>query len=257
MVLPDPAPVLLLGGTQDARELRAALTAAGIVVVESVAGRTRQARALDARVGGFGGAAGLAEHLRAAGIAAVLDATHPFAAQITANAAAACRATGVPLLRYQRPGWGDHPDAAGWRWVADHAAAARAAAGHPGCALLTVGRQPLPHYRELPQVLARVAEWPGGALPAGWRIIEARGPFEAAAELALLREHQVRVLVSKDSGGAATTAKLDAARELGVPVIMVGRPPIPDGVQLAAEPRAVHGWLAEQLNPDQDRPLLR
>lgn len=250
--------VLLLGGTADARELLAALRERGIAVLESVAGRTAQARDSQARVGGFGGAAGLADFLHSAPIAAVLDATHPFAAQITANAAAACASTGTPLLRFQRTGWADHPDAGVWQWVADHPAAARTAAEHQGVALLTVGRQPLRHYYEsLPSAVARVAEWQGGDTPAGWRIIESRGPFDLPAELALLREIAAKVLVSKDSGGAQTAAKLDAARELGVPVVMVRRPAPPAGVEAADSVVSALAWLDARLNPDQDPPPRR
>lgn len=245
-------PVLLLGGTVDARELLAAATAAGFEVIESVAGRTRQARAAaDARIGGFGGIEGLIDYLRSNRITAVLDATHPFATQMTRHAARACAATGTPLLRFVRPGWADHPGAVHWRWVADHPAAARAAAGWPGRVLLTVGRQPLPHYRALPDVLARVAEWPGGDPPAGWQIIAARGPFELAGELDLLRDQRIGLLVSKDSGGAQTAAKLDAAGRLGIPVIMVARTPTPAGVPEASDVPGALAWLATHRPPAQ------
>lgn len=237
--------VLLLGGTAEARALAGAFAAAGFEAVESVAGRTRQARGGSAsRVGGFGGVDGLAQYLRAAGVGAVVDATHPFAARMTGNAAQACALTGVPLLRFARPGWRSHPDASDWVWVGDHSLAAVAAGRAGGRVLLTVGRQPLPAYRELTDVVARVAEWQGDPVPAGWLIVEARGPFTLAGELALLRREQVAVLVSKDSGGAPTAAKLDAARELGVRVIMVHRPPAPDGVPEVGSIADAVAWLA-------------
>lgn len=239
--------VLLLGGTADSRELADAFTAAGFEVVESVAGRTRQARDGSAsRVGGFGGVDGLVRYLRAAGVTAVVDATHPFAAQMTGNSAEACSLTGVPLLRFARPGWRTHPDASRWIWVGDHGQAASAAAQVGGRVLLTVGRQPLPTYRELTDVVARVAEWQGDQVPEGWLIIESRGPFTLAGELALLRREQVAVLVSKNSGGAPTAAKLDAARELGLPVIMVDRPPTPDGVGEVSSTADAVAWLVDQ-----------
>ena len=237
--------VLLLGGTAEARALAGAFAAAGFEAVESVAGRTRQARGGSAsRVGGFGGVDGLAQYLRAAGVGAVVDATHPFAARMTGNAAQACALTGVPLLRFARPGWRSHPDASDWVWVGDHSLAAVAAGRAGGRVLLTVGRQPLPAYRELTDVVARVAEWQGDPVPAGWLIVEARGPFTLVGELALLGREQVAVLVSKDSGGAPTAAKLDAARELGVRVIMVHRPPAPDGVPEVGSTADAVAWLA-------------
>ena len=237
--------VLLLGGTAEARALAGAFAAAGFEAVESVAGRTRQARGGSAsRVGGFGGVDGLAQYLRAAGVGAVVDATHPFAARMTGNAAQACALTGVPLLRFARPGWRSHPDASDWVWVGDHSLAAVAAGRAGGRVLLTVGRQPLPAYRELTDVVARVAEWQGDPVPQGWLIVEARGPFTLAGELALLRREQVAVLVSKDSGGAPTAAKLDAARELGVRVIMVRRPAAPDGVPEVGSTADAVAWLA-------------
>lgn len=239
--------VLLLGGTADARVLADAFTAAGFEVVESVAGRTRQARGGAAsRVGGFGGVDGLVRYLRAAGVTAVVDATHPFAAQMTGNAAEACSLTGTPLLRFSRPGWRTHPDASRWIWVADHGQAASAAARVGGRVLLTVGRQPLPAYRALTDVVARVAEWQGDQVPEGWLIIESRGPFTLAGELDLLRREQVAVLVSKDSGGVLTAAKLDAARELGLPVIIVDRPPTPDGVGEVSSTADAVAWLVDQ-----------
>lgn len=237
--------VLVLGGTADGRELCAVLRTAGHEVVESVAGRTAQAReAAGARVGGFGGASGLADYLRSAQIAAVVDATHPFAAQMSSNAALAGGQAGVPVLRLARPGWRDHELADQWVWVPDHSGAAQQAARHSGLVLLTVGRQPLPAYHDLPAVLARVAEWQDAAIPAGWRVLEARGPFSLAAELELLGSEQIAALVSKDSGGTHTAAKLDAAHQLGVPVIMVARPELPSGVTEVATHAGVVDWLA-------------
>ena len=236
--------MLVLGGTADGRELAAALEARGIDVVTSVAGRTSRARNQPgARVGGFGGVDGLIDYLHTSETDAVVDATHPFAAKMTANAAQACVATGTPLLRITRPSWADRPDADSWTWVPDHAAAARAAAKARGRILLTVGRQPLPAYGGLPDVLARVAEWQGDPIPAGTRILESRGPFGLDDELALLRDEQITMLVSKDSGGDDNADKLDAATSLGVPVVMIARPPLPEGIEQVSSVDKAAVWV--------------
>ncbi len=240
--------ILLLGGTAEGRELAGLLPSAGHEVITSVAGRTREAREAEgSRVGGFGGASGLADYLTdpATRVSAVVDATHPFAAQISRHAAEACAASGTPLLRLARPGWGGHPWAAEWTWVDDHAAAALLAARASGRVLLTVGRQPLPTYHALIDVLARVAEWPGGSVPNGWRVLAARGPFDEAAERDLLAREQITLLVSKDSGGDQTAAKLAAAHELGVAVVMVRRPAAPQGVPKVPDAPGVMTWLAQ------------
>jgi len=241
--------VLLLGGTSESRAIAAAAPA-GVTLVESWAGRltTLPAPAPD-RVGGFGGPDGLAAYLRAESIDAVVDATHPFAARMTRHAALACANAGVPLLRVSRPSWVTHPLAATWTWVADHPAAAdaaRSAADAPprggSRGLLTVGRQPLPHYLDLPDVVARVAEPPDAALPPGWELVVARGPFAEAGERALLQSRGVGVLVTKDAGGPA--AKLDAAAALGVAVVVVRRPDGPAGVPEVPDAAGALAWLA-------------
>lgn len=219
--------VLLLGGTRDATEIAAQLRLLpDTKVIYSVAGRTTQAAG--DRVGGFGGSAGLREYLVANRVDVVVDATHPFAERMSTNAALACADSGVGLVRFLRPGWRTHPDAKSWVWVSSHDEAAQAAADG-GRVLLTVGRQPLPHYFSLSHVIARVAENDGRPVPAGWQILASRGPFSLADERQLLADNDIKVLVSKDSGGVTST-KLDAARELGVNVIMVARPPTPAGV---------------------------
>ncbi|NLA28544.1 MAG: cobalt-precorrin-6A reductase [Propionibacterium sp.] len=233
--------ILLLGGTADGRELAAALGAAGVDLVTSVAGRT--SRATGTRVGGFGGVDGLIDYLLTNQIDAVVDATHPFASTMTANAAQACAATGVPLLRFTRPSWADHRHSADWIWVPDHDAAAEVAARAPGRVLLSVGRQPLASYRGLDDALARVAEWQGGEVSPGTRILQARGPFSFDAELALLSDEKITILVSKDSGGVENSAKLDAAAQLGVPVVMIARPPLPAGLQEVSSIDDVLHWV--------------
>lgn len=229
--------VLVLGGTGEGRQLAAALHADGVRVVSSLAGRVSRPALPEGelRTGGFGGAEGLAAYLRDACVDLVVDATHPFAARISASAAAAAALTGIPLVRLQRPGWREHPDADRWTWVPD-AAAARAAADGARRPFLTTGRQSLPDF--LPwadrAVLARVVDPPELPLPERWTLLLARGPYERAAEQALMAGHGVDCLLTKDSGGDLTAAKLDAAGALGVPVVVIERPPPPPGVPMVA-----------------------
>jgi precorrin-6A/cobalt-precorrin-6A reductase len=232
--------ILVLGGTGEARELAAVLTARGEHVVSSLAGRLADPVLPDGevRVGGFGGVDGLAAWLAEHRPAAVVDATHPFASGITANAAAACG--GTPLLRLQRPGWTPGPGD-DWRWAAD---LAEAASMVTGTAFLTTGRQGLAEFAGLPgPVLVRCVDPPAVPLPAGATLVLARGPFTVADELALMREHAVDVVVSKDSGGHMTAAKLVAARELGIPVVLVRRPPLPAGVPVVGTVAEAAAWL--------------
>ncbi|MEU2349809.1 cobalt-precorrin-6A reductase [Modestobacter sp. NPDC049651] len=237
--------VLVLGGTGEARQLAAALVAEGVPVLSSLAGRVA-APVLpegDVRVGGFGGPDGLAAWLAEHGPAAVVDATHPFAAQITAHAAAAADTHGTPLLRLQRPGWTPQPGD-DWRFVDSLAGAARAVAGFR-CVFLTTGRQGVGAFAALPgRVLVRSVDPPDGPLPAGATLLLDRGPFSVDDELALMREHGVDVVVTKDSGGHLTEAKLTAARALGIPVVLVRRPPLPPGVETVASVADALAWLA-------------
>jgi len=226
--------VLVLGGTTEARELAAELAARSEVrVTTSLAGRVSRPGALegDVRIGGFGGAEGLAEWLREHGVTAVVDATHPFASGITANAARAAAATGVPAVVLRRPGWCPGP---GDRW---HSAAslAEAAALLPALGrrvFLTTGRLGLAAFAHLAGLhfLVRSVEAPEPPLPPDTEVLLARGPFTPDGEKTVLREHRIDVLVTKDSGGDATAAKLAAARDLGLPVVVVRRPPLPEGV---------------------------
>ena len=226
--------ILILGGTTEARELAAELTALPEVkVTTSLAGRVSRPGALtgDVRIGGFGGAEGLAAWLREHHVDAVVDATHPFAESITANAARAGAATAVPVVVLRRPGWqpGTGDD---WHTVASLAEAADVlpALGHR--VLLTTGRLGLAAFAHLAQLhfVVRSVEPPEPPMPPDAEVLLARGPFTVADEAALLRKHRIDVVVTKDSGGAATAAKLTAARQAGVPVVVVRRPPLPDGV---------------------------
>ncbi|WP_436774498.1 cobalt-precorrin-6A reductase [Yinghuangia sp. YIM S09857] len=241
--------VLILGGTSDARQLAARLAAdppGGARVVSSLAGRTK-APVLpqgETRVGGFGGAAGLAAWLREHGAAAVVDATHPFAARISANAVAACAEAGVPLLRLQRPGWTER-DGDDWRRVGSAAEAADLLPSVGRRVFLTTGRMETAPYAGLDDLwfLLRSVEPPEDAAPRNLELLLARGPFTVANEIALMRGHAVDVMVTKDSGGGQTAAKLDAARELRLPVVVITRPAVPAEVCVASAAEAER-WLA-------------
>ncbi|MFV0451435.1 MAG: cobalt-precorrin-6A reductase [Propioniciclava sp.] len=241
--------VLLLGGTVEARELATRLVADGVPVVTSLAGEVTDLRRPpgEVRVGGFGGVDGLARYLRDHPIAALVDATHPFAVRMTANAAAACQATGVPLLRLERPSWSARPDAASWHWV-DTVAAAREAADRLGeRVFLAVGRHSLAEFAGWTDrsVLARVIDPPEVEVPSTWEVLRARGPFTLADEVTLLRDHAIDVLVTKDSGGP-TDAKLDAAGRLAIPVVCLRRPSAPPGLDVVDRVGPVLDWLTAQ-----------
>ncbi|GAB3888205.1 cobalt-precorrin-6A reductase [Terrabacter terrigena] len=228
--------VLILGGTGEARALAAELVERGHDVVSSLAGRV-SAPALPVgavRVGGFGGVSGLADHLVTERYDHVVDATHPFAEQITANALAATARVGVPLVRLQRPGWSVHPHAATFTWVEDVDAGRVAAEALGRRPFLTTGRQQLESFATWDDryVLARVVDPPDWTVPTTWEVLRARGPYPHAAERELLRSRRIDVLLTKDSGGALTEAKLAAAHDLGIPVVVVCRPAVPDGVRV-------------------------
>jgi precorrin-6A/cobalt-precorrin-6A reductase len=193
------------------------------------------------RVGGFGGVDGLRSV--AADYDVVVDATHPFAAGISRNAAEAC--ADVPLLRLERPGWPADPR---WHVAASTEDAGTRAAGLGRRPFLTTGRQDLGRY--VPSlashaVLARVVDPPDLALPPSWRVVTARGPYTLAGELDVLRRHEADVLVTKDSGGRLTRPKLDAADRLGIAVVVVRRPEPPRGVPTVTSVDAALAWLEE------------
>ena len=242
--------LLLLGGTGEARELAVLLENADIRFESSLAGRVARPRLPvgPVRIGGFGGPDGLARHLREHGVTAVVDATHPFAAGISANAAAACRETGVPLLRLQRPGWAGAAEAEGWHWVEEHDQAAEVTAKLGSRPLLTIGRQQLHRFTGPladAAVLARVVDEPDIDLPPTWQVLLDRGPYDLAGERALLADRDV--LVTKDSGGTWTWPKMAAAAELGVPVVVVRRPAPPAGVEQVADPGAAAAWVSRSV----------
>jgi precorrin-6A/cobalt-precorrin-6A reductase len=236
--------VLILGGTGEARRLATALVAEGVEVLSSLAGRVADPVVPpgEVRIGGFGGAAGLTAWLQAHPVQSLVDATHPFAATMTASAAAAADATGIPLLRLQRPGWSPQPGD-DWRWVDTPAEAALAVAGF-GSVFLTTGRRGLGAFAGLTgRCLVRSVDPPDPPLPERTTVVLARGPFAVSDELALMRQHAVDVVVTKDSGGGMTAAKLAAARRLGVPVVLIRRPPLPPGVPTVATVEEAVAWV--------------
>ena len=222
----DVMKILILGGTAEARELANRLFDAGHDVITSLAGRTQDPKLPRGglRMGKFGGIPGLSAYLRAAGIERLVDATHPYAGMMSINAVAAAQATGVPLVRYMRPAWaqqvGDH-------WIIVETAAEAAAALPPSSdVLLTIGHTGLEHFLERDdcQFIVRTIEAPSMNLPRHARLLQARPPYTLESEMALMRLEGITHLVSKNSGGGQTEAKLEAARRLGVKVIMIARP---------------------------------
>ncbi|MGU3666822.1 cobalt-precorrin-6A reductase [Methylobacterium sp. A49B] len=239
--------ILILGGTGEASALVRALAGRGdLSVMLSLAGRTAAPKAepVPTRVGGFGGADGLARYLHDEAIGCLIDATHPFAAAMSANAARAAARAGVPLLAIRRPAWSPVP---GDRWIAAGSVEAAVAAlgSRPRRVFLTIGRQEAAAFAAAPQhaYLARAVEPLRDVLRVPHlTTIAARGPFDAEAEAALMREAGTEILVSKNSGGAATYGKIAAARALGIPVVMVRRPDKPD-VPSVVDSAAALRWL--------------
>jgi precorrin-6A/cobalt-precorrin-6A reductase len=221
--------ILILGGTRDAREAAAALTTRGYAVVTSLAGVTEQPLlpAGELRVGGFGGVDGMSKYLVADAISVVVDATHPFAARISQHAHEACLLTGLPLLRLERPAWQPAPEDA-WSIVSSSEKAAMALPSGARV-LLTTGRKDLAHFFNRADIsgIARMIEAPPLDPPPNWRVLRQRPPFSVAGEASLLAANGITHLVSKNAGGSATEAKLTAARDAGIRVILIARPPKP------------------------------
>ncbi|MGW8768504.1 cobalt-precorrin-6A reductase [Streptomyces sp. NPDC055815] len=236
--------VLILGGTTEARAL-AGLLDGRVRVTSSLAGRVASPRlpAGEVRIGGFGGPEGLAAWLREHAVDAVIDATHPFAERISFNAARAAATAHVPLLALRRPGWVP-VDGDDWHPVASLPEAAGALAGLGDRVFLTTGRMGLAAFAACPQwFLVRSVDAPDTPMPARTEILLDRGPFTLAGERELLARHRIDVVVTKDSGGAATSPKLTAAREAGVPVVVVHRPPVPEDIRTAATPEEAAAWV--------------
>ncbi|MDQ0348211.1 cobalt-precorrin-6A reductase [Ancylobacter vacuolatus] len=239
--------LLILGGTAEARELATALQArGGFALSLSLAGRTRNPLPSDAptRSGGFGGVEGLEAHLKAERIDALIDATHPFAATMSHNAAQAARRAGVPLLALLRPEWPRQPGDI-WSEVADIPEAVEKLGPAPRRVLVALGRNEVRALEAAPQhhYLVRSIDpvEPPLAVPQA-RYIEARGPFAEEDEHALLTAHRIDAILSKNSGGEATYGKIAAARALGIEVVMVARPPRPP-VETVASVGEVLAWL--------------
>jgi precorrin-6A/cobalt-precorrin-6A reductase len=237
--------VLILGGTWEARALAARLVAAGHDVTTSLAGVTRAPELPPGRVrrGGFGGAEGLADYIQRERFEAVIDATHPFAAQISAHAATAAHATGIPSLRFERPAWQRNPQD---RWIdVLSVAEAVAALPHGARVLLTIGRKEIAPFLARGDLagIVRAIEIPKLEMPAGWRLLTARPPFSFESERELMARERVTHLVSKNAGGDEMRAKLDAARALGLPVVMIARPAKPEAPCVASLADAER-WLA-------------
>lgn len=239
--------VLILGGTTEARRLAGLLAPdPSLRVTSSLAGRVAAPRlpAGEVRVGGFGGPEGQARWLREHAVDALIDATHPFADTISRHAALAAVTAHVPLLALRRPGWVPGP---GDRWhqvtSLDEAAAALPALGNR--VFLTTGRMGLAHFAHLTDLwfLVRSVDAPEPSYPPRMTTLLDRGPFTPEGERAVLRDHRIDVVVTKDSGAAATAAKLTAAREAGLPVVVVQRPPVPEGVPVVAGPNEAVEWV--------------
>jgi precorrin-6A/cobalt-precorrin-6A reductase len=256
---PDRPPhLLILGGTGEAAALAASVLARfgdAVAVTTSLAGRTREPKrpAGKVRSGGFGGAPALAAYLARERVTAVIDATHPFAAQISAQAREACAAAGVKRLRLDRPPWPHRSDDR-WIEVDDVAAAAAALPALGRRAFLTIGPRGLEAFAMLKGMhfLVRLVEAPRRALPlASAELLLGRGPFTLPEERLILERHGIDMLVTKASGGDATAAKLEAARERGLPVVMLRRPPPLPGPRVTSVAAALD-WLGEIL-PVMDR----
>jgi precorrin-6A/cobalt-precorrin-6A reductase len=243
--------VLILGGTAEARALAAALAVRrGLSVALSLAGRTAEPapQPVPVRRGGFGGAEGLAQYLRQETVDLLIDATHPYAAAISSNAAEAARTAGVKLLALRRPAW---KQVAGDNWIEVETIeeAVRAVGQAPRRVLLALGRKELRPFEAAPQhfYLVRSVDpvEPPLAVPHA-AYIAARGPFSEAEDRALLEKHRIKIVIAKNSGGEATYGKIAASRALGIPVIMLRRPALPETDSVAAVDAAL-AWIDHAL----------
>ena len=237
---------LILGGTAESRELALLLLQSGWRVTSSLAGRVKEPKLPlgEVRIGGFGGPPGLARWLMDHEVDLVVDATHPFAEKISISAAEATRATGIPLIALHRPAWTpENYDE--WIYVNDMEEAARIAERYHHI-FLTIGRQKLAPFANDSHNLyvIRSVDPPEGPLPKRHRLILSRGPFSVQDEKQLMRDNQIDALVTKNSGGSLTYAKIVAARQLGIPVIMVQRPPLPGGSHNTAVHTASDAYIA-------------
>ena len=245
--MPPSRRLLILGGTGEARALADALAdRPGLEVTTSLAGRTvapRRPRG-KIRVGGFGGADGLADYIKAAGIDLVVDATHPYAAAISTHAVEACRIAARPLLRFERPAWQPQK---GDRWIVvdSLAAAAKAVLEIGRRAFLTIGVKELAAFAQAEKIwfLVRLVEQPNVPIPLrNFELILGRGPFALSGERELMGHHRIDLVIAKNSGGVATYAKIAAAGELGLPVLLLRRPQLPPAETADSMPATV-SWI--------------
>ena len=245
--------LLVLGGTTEATALATAMAERGIMGTFSYAGRVERPKSqpLPTRIGGFGGADGLARWIRDHNITHVIDATHPFAAQMSRNAQRACTSVGIPLAALTRPPW-RAIDGDNWQSVRDIPDAVEHLRGPARRILLAIGRLHLAEFAPVAHnfFLLRLVDPPANAPPLPNSAIEiSRGPFTIDGDTDLMRKHQIDLVVSKNAGGTAARAKLDAARNLGIPVLMIDRPNLPDRTELHSV-AAVFDWLSHQDGTD-------
>lgn len=223
-----PLKVLILGGTCEASDIaKRTADQSGLSVISSLAGRVNQPKIPEGsvRIGGFGGVDGFISFLQNESIDVVIDATHPFAARISGSAESACKRLGLPLIVFSRVPWA-RQEADRWHDTLDTQSAAAYVAQTPGRVFLAIGRQKLDSFAACNNgwFLIRAIDPPEVPLPPNTKLILERGPFHVEHELQLLRNHSIDYIVSKNSGGLATYAKIEAARLLGIPVVMIERP---------------------------------
>lgn len=239
---------LILGGTSDASLLAAEIARAGIDAVYSYGGRTRAPadQPLPTRIGGFGGVSGLADTIRREGITHVIDATHPFAAEMSRNAVEACAETGTPLIALERAPWTRAPGDS-WIEVGDVAAAAATLPEASANVFLAIGRQHIALFASRPQhtYTLRFVDPPEAALPFAADVIVSRGPFTLDGELEMMRRREIAWIVARNSGGDGARAKIDAARMLGLPVVMISRPQLPERLRVESVAEVIQ-WLGHR-----------
>lgn len=238
--------LLILGGTSEATSLAEIIAKQAIKATLSYAGRVERIaqQPLPKRVGGFGGVDGLKTYLHTNHITHVIDATHPFAAQMSEHAFAACQTLNIPLLRLTRPEWQKMPTD-NWQHVADMNAAVSALAGDARRVMLAIGRMHLAQFTQHQQhfYLLRLVDKPETPPQFADYVAEiSRGPFTLENDIALLQTHHIDVIVAKNAGGAGAFAKIAAARQLGIKVIMIDRPILPK-TEISHEPQQVLDWL--------------
>jgi precorrin-6A/cobalt-precorrin-6A reductase len=239
---------LILGGTADAGLLAAEVARARIDAVYSYGGRTRAPadQPLPTRIGGFGGVSGLVDTIRGEGITHVIDATHPFAAEMSRNAVEACAQTGTPLIALERAPWTKAPGD-NWIEIPDVAAAVAVLPDSPANVFLAIGRQHIAPFvtRSQHAYTLRFVDPPEAPLPFAADVIVSRGPFTFDGELEMMRARGIAWIVARDSGGDGARAKIDAARTLGLPVIMISRPKLPERLRVESVAEIMQ-WLGHR-----------